>query len=580
MSAERVLGASRRTSALVAVALVVLVFVAFGRAVGNDFVTYDDDTYITANPLVLGGVTARGVIEAFTTFHAANWHPVTWLSHMLDVELFGLDPGKHHLVGVALHALNAVLLFAAILMSTRRLWPAALVAALFAVHPLRVESVVWASERKDLLAGTFWLCTLLAWARYGRTGRRRPWVASIVFLFLGLLAKPMLVTLPFVLLLIDRWPLQRLRDVTALRLVLEKLPHFGLVVASCMVTSIAQERGGAISSLGSLPFVARLGNAALAVTSYVGATLWPQGLACIYPLDVPPPEGAGRGLGLAASLAIAFVVLSIVGAFVLRRRAPWFTTGWLWFIGSLVPVAGLVQVGSQSHADRYTYLPTIGLVLAGVFAADAWLRLRPEFVRPALFGAAGAVLALTFASVRQTATWRDSETLYRRALAVTDRNYVANHNLGNVFVLRGQPAEALPYFERALELHPNYYPALNGLGDALSRLERYAEAQAALEHCVRVRPDYAEGHNNLGLVHGKLGALDAAVREFRRAVELAPDHAVIHANLASAYALGGSFEAAVAHFEEALRLAPENRAIEASLARSRAGLAAARGGDG
>jgi len=560
--------ASRRVRTAIALGLALVTAAVFGPALAGGFVTLDDDAYVTANRHVLGGLSLRGLAWAATSFDAANWHPLTWLSHMLDVELFGLDPAGHHATSVLLHALNAGLAFLALRALTGASAPSALAAALFALHPLRVESVAWVAERKDVLSGTCFLALLLAYARYVRAGgrpaaARGPYAATIALFALGLAAKPMLVTAPFVLLLLDAWPLRRWRSAGARRLVLEKLPHLGLAVVSVVLTARAQAAGGAISSFEVLPFPLRAANAFAALGAYLRSSVLPTGLACLYPL--PPARPALGAAFVAASPGL--VLFAAFGALALARaRAwPWLAVGWAWFLGMLVPVLGLVQVGSATHADRYTYLPSIGLAVA--VAWGAWTFARGRRGRELALGAA-AVLALgasAWAARRQVATWRDSVALFEHAVRVVPGNYAAEQALANALVREGRPGEALPHFERALAIHPDHHLSLSGYGDALVRVGRVSEALAPLERCVRVRPGYPEGRNNLGMVLGRLGRLEPAVEQLEAAARLAPDVPQIRCNLGSAYALLGRDADARREFEAALALDPASQQARSGL---------------
>ncbi|HET9317332.1 MAG TPA: hypothetical protein VFQ51_17205, partial [Vicinamibacteria bacterium] len=437
-------------------ALAVLAFLTFLPALGHDFLVYDDDQYVTANPGVRGGLSAAGVRWAFTTGHAANWHPLTWLSHMADVATWGLLPRGHHLTNVALHALNAAVLFLALLRLTSAPWRSALVAALFAVHPTRIEAVAWVAERKELLSALLGFLTLLSYAAWAqRRGRGQPWAALALFAA-GLMAKPMLVTLPFVLVLLDVWPLRRVsideRPWPALaRAVAEKAPFLALAAASSAVTFLVQRAGGAVGTLENYPLGVRVANALVAYAGYLRRLFWPVGLAVFYPHP-------GRSLTAAAIAGAALLFGGLcAAAWILRRRRPYLFVGWFWFAGMLVPVIGLVQVGFQALADRYAYVTFVGLFVALVWLAAAGVERAPSWLRPV---AAAAGVALVAACVLQTrgelAHWQDSETLFSRALEVTSGNYVACQNLAHHLNEKNRPAEALPLLEEALRLRPRY----------------------------------------------------------------------------------------------------------------------------
>jgi tetratricopeptide (TPR) repeat protein len=451
--------------------LAALVFGAFGGALGNGFVWFDDHGYVYENPAVTAGLTKAGLRWAFTTTHMYNWHPLTWLAHMADVELYGLEPAGHHLSSLLLHAANAMLLFFFLRRATDS-GPAALAAAaLWAVHPLRAESVVWISERKDVLAALFGLLALLAYVRPAGRGRM---LGTAVAFAASLLAKPAWVTLPCLLLLLDAWPLGRWPRTPAWKLVLEKAPLWLLAAGSCAMTMAAQSAGGAVKSFAALPVGARLVNAAIAAVQYLRALVWPVDLAAFYPY--PAGGASAAAVAGAAVLLLALTALAVVYA----RRAPWGLVGWLWFLGALVPMIGLVQVGGQAWADRYSYLPHIGLALA---LAGGWVGTPLRGVRsngqtdaserrpylaiwPILAGLLVAVLV--WLAHAQTAIWRDTETLFRHALAVTRDNWLIHFNLANRYQLDGRRAEACAEYRAALAIVPNYAPAMNNLAWALA----------------------------------------------------------------------------------------------------------------
>ena len=526
------------------------------------FVNLDDNEYVFENPSVRGGLTLAGVRWAFTSFHSSNWHPVTWLSHMLDVSLFGLDPWWHHATSVAIHALATALLFLALRRMTGALWRSALVAALFAVHPLHVESVAWVAERKDVLSGLFFALVLVAYERRVRRGGAARLGAVAAAAAAGLMAKPMLVTVPFVLLLLDVWPFGRAPwgprsaaggrpGASWSRLLVEKLPLFGLSAASCAVTFAAQGRAQAVADMTTLTLGVRVSNALVSVAEYLRQAAWPAALAVYYPhpLEVAPPWRLAGGLLLLTGVSAAVLALA--------RRRPCAAVGWLWFLGMLVPVIGIVQVGLQARADRYTYLP-----LVGVFIAAAWClpgRAGAGRLRGALPGAGAAVLvgALTAASIVQAGFWRDEETLYRRALAVTSGNWLIGANLGSALIAKGRYAEAVDPLREALRLQPDYAKAHNSLGVALAGLGRLAESEASYRRALALIPGYAKAHYNLANALARQGRADEAIAEYERALAIAPDSSEAHFNLANLLAGEGRAAESIRHYREALRLDPE-----------------------
>jgi len=542
----------RRPLPWIALGLFVLTFVVFARVQAHGFVGVDDRLYVVDNPHVREGISAEGVAWAFTTTRAGNWHPLTWLSHMLDCELWGLGSGAHHLTSVLLHALSAVVLLLVLARCTAAPWPSAGVAVLFAVHPLHVESVAWAAERKDVLSGLFWMLTLAAWVGYARRPGAVRYLGALLLFGLGLLAKPMLVTLPVVLLLLDLWPLGRLRLESGRnvgRLLLEKAPFLLLSVASSVVTVLAQRSWGNVSTLEALPSSARLANAVVGYVVYIRRTLWPSGLAFFYPYPkaVPAWQVAGALLVLGALTAAALLAV---------RRRPYLTVGWLWYLISLLPVIGLVQVGRQAGADRYTYIPIIGLfVMACWGLAELVERGRVPRV-PAATVAAVAATALAAVGVAQVSYWKDSATLYRRALDITRDNYVVEDLLGSLLAREGRPDLAVAHHTEALRIEPGYGLAHNNLANALALR---GDLQGAIRHyrlALETRPDLDEAHHNLGTLLYRLGDVEGAIAQFSEAVRINPGHADARFNLAVLLDRSGRRNEALAHFEAAARLDP------------------------
>ena len=532
--------------------MVLATLVAFEPVRHNDFVSFDDRLYLTGNPEVRQGLSAGGVVWAFTTTHATNWHPLTWLSHMLDVELFGMEPAAHHAANVILHAGAALLLLLFLERATGALWPSAFAAALFAVHPLRVESVAWAAERKDVLAALFWMATLLvyrAWTVQPSNGRYAGLVAVYA---LGLASKPMGVTLPFALLLLDFWPLGRLERTTELwPRVREKAPLFALAAASCAITLYAQRSNLALEPWTGWELGAgeRIANAALAYVTYLRQTLWPQGLAILYP---------HRGVGLLApaTLLALGLLAAGTGAVLAARRERYLAVGWLWFLGTLVPVIGIVQVGFQAMADRYTYVPSLGLCVMVAFGSAALVRRFALPIAAAAPLAAVAILALAGATREQVAHWRDSETLYARALAVHERNAVAHTHLAGLRAERGDRAGAVRHLRRALEIAPGFVQAHYNLG---VELEAAGRTDAAIEHYRRAlesHPSFAYAHYNLANLLGRRGALDEAIHHYERTLDALPSYAGARYGLGVALMMQGRDDDAARAFEAAGRFPP------------------------
>ena len=498
--------------------LVVATFAAYSRVGTFDFNNFDDPDYVVKNDVVQRGLTLEGTKWALTTGFMGNWHPLTWLSHMLDCELFGVDAGAHHITSLVIHCINTILLFWILYRYTGKLERSAFVAGLFALHPLHVESVAWISERKDVLSTLFWLLTMWSYLRY--VERRSVWrYLPIAFFFaLGLMSKPMLVTLPFVLLLLDYWPLQRWRTrADWRRAVIEKAPLFILTVASCLITFAVQKEGGAVGSLEKFSLGTRLGNALVAYTAYIGKALLPENLAVFY----PHPEG--WPLWQVGGGAIILGVISAV-ALALARRAPYMIVGWLWFVGTLVPVIGLIQVGDQAYADRYTYIPLVGLFVAIVWGiADASLRFRwPVFALRAT-GVAGLIVCAGVTSA-QVNHWRNTETLFGHALEVTKDNHVAHYNLGQSLSLSGRIQEAVEHYHATLRLKPDHEGAHNNLGLTYAIYGRWSEATNHYAQALRANTNNADALFNMAMALSRLRDTNNALAHLRRVLELNPKH--------------------------------------------------------
>jgi len=511
-----------RPPALIALAIVLV----FARIAAFAFVDFDDEMYVRGNAHIRDGLTLAGLFWALTSAYAANWHPLTWISHMVDIQLFGLWPGGHHLVSLLLHLAAVLALFKMLHEATQDLAPSAATAFLFGVHPLHVESVAWVSERKDVLCGLFWMLCLLAWGRYGRKGGPRWYLAAVLFFLLALLSKPMAVTLPFVLLIMDVWPLGRTGR-GGLALVVEKLPLMALSAASILITLWAQHRWGALAAMDSYAPATRVANALVAYVSYIFKSLVPVGLGPYY-----PHPGTALAAWQVAGAAVLLVGVSSV-CFGLRRGRAYLLAGWFWFLGTLVPVIGLVQVGSQAMADRYTYLPLVGLLLMGAWtgrhlsvpAARLWLT-------RAAMGAYAAVLVLT--CYLQTGYWQDSLTLFQRMLVTGGPSAKAHHGLGLALARQGRGAQALVHFEAAVAIKPLDMRIRNDLGLALLARGMAGRAEAQFRQALAIDAAHANAWNNLGVALVEQQRLEEAIRCFERALELAPDAPGAAGNLDSA----------------------------------------------
>jgi protein O-mannosyl-transferase len=535
--------------------------IAYWPVTQAGFTNYDDPEYVTTNSHVQAGLRWKGVVWAFQTFHASNWHPLSWLSHMLDVELFGRGAAAPHCVNLLLHLGSTVLLFLWLRRMSGAHWCSFLVAALFGLHPLHVESVAWVAERKDVLSTFFGMLTLLVYGRYVEQSRaQRPrcaaWYAlALVCFALGLLSKPMLVTLPFVLLLLDYWPLRRFEWVksgsglAALRAVFwEKIPFFLLSAGSCVLTALAQSR--AMSPLARLSLGARAANALVSYARYLGKTLWPTGLAVPY-------QHPGRWDETEVALAALLVVGLCVGAWWARQRWGFLFTGWFWFWGTMIPVIGLVQVGSQAMADRYTYVPLVGLFIMVAWGAA---EIRASWRVPAAPVGVGAALLLVGCGLltwRQAGYWQNSERLFRHAAAVTTGNYTALANIGVSLFDDGKLDEAMRYFRQALNIKPDYADALSDLGAALEK-QGNNESVAYYQEALRIDPRHSAAWYNLGNAMAKRGRIREAAECFQTTLEIKPDHLEARNNLANALVSLGRMDEAVPQYRQALELNPQD----------------------
>jgi tetratricopeptide (TPR) repeat protein len=555
---------------LVILFLILGTIVVYWQVRNHDFLNYDDEGYVTENYHVQAGLTREGIVWAFTTFHVCNWHPLTWLSHMFDCHMYGLNSGGHHLTSLLFHVLNTLLLIVVLRRMTDSFWPSAFVAALFALHPLHVESVAWVAERKDVLSTFFWITTMWSYVLYvDRPGFGRYLLVLLLFA-LGLMAKPMLVTLPFVLLLLDYWPLGRLELMPSctdniqnqsskyairegsnvLRLLWEKAPLFFLAVVSAVVTFVAQQAGGAVETLEVLPLDLRITNALVSYLRYIGKTLWPHSLAVFYP-------PLGHSLPMWQAIFSGLILLSVsVLAMRLARKYPYLIVGWLWYLGTLVPVIGVVQVGSQAMADRYTYVPLIG-----VFIIIAWgvrdLVSRWYHLKAAVLASVGVMFgALMICTWIQVSRWNNSISLFRHAVDVTVDNSLAYNNLGNALLDQDRIEEAMGHFCAALQIRPDDANAHDNLGLALAKQSRLEEAMRHFYEALRIKPDHVRAHYNLGVALASQGKPQNAMYHFSKAVEIKPDYAKAHLNLGAVLANQGMLKQAVDHFSEALRINP------------------------
>lgn len=579
------------TPVFISIVLFIVTLAVFWPVSKCDFLNYDDDGYVTANAHVRQGLTIAGVKWAFVTGETANWHPLTWLSLMLDAQLFGRDAADFHLTNLFLHALNVVLLFLLFNRLTRASWRSAFVAALFALHPLHVESVAWVSERKDVLSGFCFMLTLLAYARFAAAkgqsaGSKTFYFLALIFFALGLMAKPMLVTLPFVLLLLDFWPLQRFHVGAVKNVLIEKIPFFILSAAGSVVTYIVQKNGEAVQTLASFPLKFRIENAVLSYGRYLEKLFWPANLATPYPYPDHWPN-------IVIIISIAIVVGGSWAAIRWAQKFSFLFTGWFWFLGMLVPVIGLVQVGTQAMADRYTYLPSIGIFLVATWGAAEIAR-RISFPKMPLAILIILVIAASAMQTRkQIGYWQNSGTLFRHAIAVTKNNAEAYDHLGTYFMritgdvdqaancyqqavtlapsklssrinfgsallLEGKRDAAAEQFNAALQLSPQNAEANCDFGFILASQGRFNEAISYYDKAIQAKPDFASAYHDRGLAFAATGEWQKAIRDYREAIRLDPNHASTHTHLGVALRHENQVGEALGEFTEALRLNPND----------------------
>jgi protein O-mannosyl-transferase len=545
---------SNKTVMLVAVALAAIILFIYTPVRNYGFLFYDDPEYVSENAHVFRGLTGQGVLWAFTSGHASNWHPVTWLSHMLDVQMYGMNAGMHHCTNLLLHLANALLLFGLLYRTTRAWGRSAMVAALFAAHPLHVESVAWIAERKDVLSTLFWMLTMHAYVRYVGKPRLGRYLAIVSAFALGLMSKPMLVTLPLVLLLFDVWPLRRVRFEAGQRrawlaVFREKIPLCVLAAASSLVTIIVQWRGGAVQSFEVAPLYQRVANALVSYIAYLGQMLWPWNLAAHYP-SAPLP------LWSVAASAAVLIAVSVFGIRFSGSR-PYLFVGWLWYVLTLVPVIGLIQVGGQARADRYTYIPLIGVFIAGAWGIAAILERRrcPGIA----LRAAACILVCVLAAVArgQVRYWESDLALWEHAVQRTADNYFARTNLGFALIDRGDFAAGIAQYAEALRIKPVSAETRNALGTALLKQGQPDAAMEQFTLALRIKPGFAEAHSNRGMVLAQRGETEEAFSEFRKAMEISPENPEVQYNFGFALANQGKLDEAMSYYRKALTGKPD-----------------------
>ncbi len=580
--------------------LIVFSFIAFGRILGNDFVNFDDNVYITENNHIKAGLNSATINWAFSAVVSSNWHPLTLLSHVLDWSLFGANASGHHLVNLLLHIGSVLFLFFFLEKTTKSLWPSAFVAALFALHPLRVESVAWAAERKDVLSMFFGMATLYVYALYVEEQKLVRYFLCLILFALGLMAKPMLVTLPFVLMLLDYWPLGRWpkalapvkvpaavsgrsekkktkqrradsakekkistpltsRSSTIRSLLWEKAPFIFLTIVSSIVTIWAQSKGGALVSVQKLPFAERVVNAIVSYVSYLGKIFWPVDLAVFYPYEDPflqlPVAGA-----LLILIAITIIVIYTI------KKLPFLFVGWFWYLGTLIPVIGLVQVGAQAMADRYTYLPSIGIGIMLIWGI-VYLLPKEKLRKIILIPAAVIVLAvLTFLTWQQSGYWKNSVSLFNHALEATKNNYMAHTNLGIALAEEGKNNQAIAHYLAAIDINPHHANSHSNLGVALAAEGKNEEAIEHYLTAIKINQDHYSAHSNLGVALAAEGKNEEAIEHYLTAIKINQDYDDAHYNLANLLTKQGKIEEAIGHYRETIKINPYNANAHYNLA--------------
>jgi protein O-mannosyl-transferase len=520
--------------------LAAIVLVLYWPVTGYEFIAMDDNLYILDNPDIQRGLSRQGISWAMTTLYTTNWHPLTWLSLMADYELYGLKAAGYHVSNLLLHIFNTILLFLVLRRMTGETWKCLTVAALFAVHPLNIESVAWIAERKNLLSTLFWILTLFAYVRYVEKSGWLRYMQALFLFAVGLTAKPMLVTLPFVLLLIDYWPLRRLSPVdrwddeeradtvcnwSVLRpLLKEKIPFFFLSLCSILITIYAAKIGGTVKSIADFPLSGRIGNTLFALVSYLEKMIRPVDLAIFYPY---PTTGRPVWQSVAAFFLLTSITLFVA---LKRKKHPYLVTGWSWYLITLLPVIGIIQVGLQSMANRYAYVPLIGIFVLIAWGIPELLRGKTG-LRVLPIAAVALILIFSFSTWAQLPHWKNSEAAFQYALKVTENNFIAHNGMGHIWQIRGDSRMARRYYQEALRIQPGYAEVHNNLAIILLNEGRIAEAEAGFREALKYKPDLAEAHNNLGMALIHKNEFHEAAAHFARALELQPGYVVAKQNL-------------------------------------------------
>jgi protein O-mannosyl-transferase len=537
----------RQVLFIISIALVAATLVAYEPIRHNGFVEYDDGTYITENPNVTGGITQESIICAFTNLRTGNWHPLTMLSHMLDCEIFGLNPLWHHFISVLLHILNVLLIFWILTATTGAMWSSAFVAAVFALHPLQVESVAWAAERKTVLSGLFWFLTTAVYIWYAK----RPGIGRYILLFmvyaLCIMTKPIVVTLPFALLLLDYWPLERNVKVSAGRLITEKIPLLILSAILSVATIAAQKNAGALVHVDAIPLGSRIANMFLSYTTYIGKTIWPSQLAAFYPYP------NATILTIAATICAPLFVLILVISIYVGHRRRYTATGWLWYVGTLVPMIGLIQAGGQGIADRYMYIPILGLLVITAWTVRDLVFNRPRWKIAVSILAAAALLSAVIVTRTQVRYWQNSMSLFGNALKVTKNNHVAEKGYGSALFAAGRLDEAAVHLKNAIQIHPGYLPAISDLSKICLKQKKLKEATGYLNDILRRKGDSAEVYYCLGLALSMQNQYDEAIKWFTKTLKISPNYPDVHYRMGAILLDAGKPDEAITHLNEALQ---------------------------
>ena len=550
--------------------LTIIVLAAFWQVRTFEFVQYDDDRYVSNNKHILSGFSIKNVIWVFTSVHGGNWHPLTGLSHIMDCQLFGADAGRHHLVNLLIHIVNTLLIFAVLWQMTNALWASAFVAACFGVHPLHVESVAWISERKDVLSTMFWLLTMFAYFRYARMPTISYYILTLILFTLGLMAKPMVVTLPFLFLLLDYWPLERMKLLGTdknsgsqkhsasdrwknfLKLILEKIPFFVLSAVFCVITIAVQSSSGAVKDTTRFPVPTRIANAVVSYARYIEKMVWPVNLTFFYP---HPGEKIVYWQVFGAFIFLAGITYLIIRE---SARYKYLLTGWFWYLGTLVPVIGLIQVGGQSMADRYTYIPLVGLFIIAAWGANDILA-KWSYKKIVLTLLSLAIIAILTVLTRfQANYWRHSWSLFERAIAVTEGNYIAYDGRGLLYQQKGQYDLAISDFQKALSANPWYAPAYNNLGLVYNNKGGYDLAISCYNKAIEINPKKVQTYNNRGNAYKGKGQLDSAIADYNKAIEMDPEFAEAYYNRGNAYLNKKDFDRAISDYNKSIELKPMN----------------------